>query len=555
MRSRARTRPGWWVLALALVVPLACTGGADDPPVDDQRAGPPEEEGEVEGSRAGGTLRVGLSVAPASIDPRFIEDAEGELIVDAVFEPLVTLDAQQRVVPGAAEDWEREEGGRVWTFELREAAFHDGTPVTAGDFARTFHRIADGTAEPPSFLAYLLEPLDGIVASQEDGEPLAGVEVVDERTLRLRLSRPEPGFVRTLTHPSLAPLPPAADADPRAFARQPVGNGPFAVAEPVEPGGFIRLSGRPGHHAEPLLDAVVFQVYPDGRGNQWEDLLAGQLHVAEVGVGLIDEAVERLGRSADGYRGPGLLSGVTSTVYLYGFDTTAPPFDDPRIRRAVSLSIDRDRIATELFGDARRPADAIVPPPIPGSQPGACDHCRHAPEQARQLLEETGADLEEITLTFNRGGTHAAIAERLAADIEDALGIGVDLEGMELEPFLRAVRSGEADVFRIGLDADAPDAGSYLYPLLHSSAVGLENLTRFSDDEVDELLTRARATADREEAAELWREAERRALAEVAVVPLLNYRHNRVVAEGVRDLYWSPFGRISLERVWLEDEA
>lgn len=540
-----------WPALLLLVVTLGCT---EDVPL-------PEDDGGVEAdtalepddSRAGGTLRIGLDVAPASIDPRFVEDAEGEVVVDAVFDPLVRIDPQQRIVPAAAESWEREDDGRTWTFHLREATFHDDTPVTAQDFARTFERIADGTAHPPSFLAYLLEPVEGIEQAQEDGEPLTGVEVVDERTLRLRLERPEPGFVRTLSHPSLSPVPEAADDDPEAFARQPIGNGPFAVAEPVEPGGFVRLARSPSHHTPPLLDAVVFQVYPDdaGRQQQWEDLLAGQLHVAEVPTQRIEEAVEEFGRSADGYRGPGLLSGTTSTVYLYGFDLTAEPFDDARVRRALSLSIDRERLADEVFEGARQAADAIVPAPVPGSQPGVCDHCHHDPEQARQLLEQAEAGIDELTLTYNRGSTHTAIAERMAADIESALEIPVSLNGLDLRPFLQAVRSGEATFFRLGLDPATPDPGAYLYPLLHSSTIGIENLTRYRNEEVDDLLDRARLAGE-DDATELWQRAEQRALDDVAVLPLLNYRHNLVVVEGVRGLYWSPFGRVNLARTWLE---
>ena len=544
----------WAALLLLLATVVACT---QDPSPEPPEAGEgPEEPAEPEDSRAGGTLRLGLSVAPVSVDPRFVEDAEGELVVGAVFEPLVRLDPQQRVVPGAAERWEMDDDGRTWTFHLREATFHDGTEVSAEDFVRSFRRIADGTAEPPSFLAYLLEPVEGIGQAQAEGEPLAGVEAVDARTLRLQLERPEPGFVRTLSHPTLVPVPPDADEDPEEFARQPVGNGPFRLAEPVEPGGFVRLARNPDHRTPPLLDAVVLQVYDDDadREEQWQDLLDGQLHIAEVPVERIDEAVERFGRSVDGYRGPGLLSGITSTVYLYGFDLTAEPFDDPAVRRAISLSIDRDRLAEDVFDGSRRPADAIVPPPVPGSQPGVCDHCRHDPGQAVSLLDDSETELAELTLTYNQGRTHTAIAERMAADIEDALDVQVALEGLELRPFLEAVRSGEATVFRLGLDPHAPDPGAYLYPLLHSSAIGIENLTRYADEEVDELLDEARLVEDGD-AVELWREAERRALDDVAVVPLLNYRHNRVVGDNVRDLYWSPFGRVDLARTWLDDAS
>jgi oligopeptide transport system substrate-binding protein len=538
-----------WSLLVLLLAGCTSSGSDATPPQGEPEA---EAQAGTEDRRQGGTLRIGLSNDPASIDPRFVADDEGELVVDAVFEPLVRLDPQHRVVPAAAESWERDEDGREWTFTLRESTFHDGTPVTAQDFARTFERIADGTAEPRSFLAYLLEPIDGVRDAQESGGSLAGVEVVDERTLRLRLHEPNPGFLRVLSHPSLSPVPPEADDDLEGFAARPVGNGPFQVTEAREPGGFIRLSRVDGHPSEPRLDAVVLQIYASGDERQWDDLVAGQLQVADVPAGRIPDAVARFGRSADGYRGPGLLSGVTSAVYLYGFDLTAAPFDDPAVRRAISLSIDREALVEELFPGARRVAQAIVPPSVPGSRQGVCDHCRHDPEAAARLLEEADVGLEELTLTYNRGGTHTAIAERMAADVEDALGITVSLDGLDLRDFLREVRSGEARMFRMGLDPDAPSPGEYLHPLLHSDSIGIENLTRYAVDEVDELLDEAR-TAEEDDAIALWQEVEERALDDVAVVPLLHYRHNRVVASGVRELYWSPFGRIDLARVWLDE--
>jgi oligopeptide transport system substrate-binding protein len=539
------------VLVLLLLLLGACTSsgsGTDTPPSEPEAQAEPS----ADDRRQGGTLRIGLSSDPESIDPRFVADDEGELIVDAVFEPLVRLDPQHRVVPAAAEEWERDEDGQVWTFTLREATFHDGSPVTAQDFARTFERIADGTAEPRSFLAYLLEPIEGVREAQEEGGAVEGVEVVDEQTLRLHLHEPNPGFLRVLSHPSLSPVPEAADEDLEAFAARPIGNGPFQVTEAREPGGFIRLSGVPDHPAQPRLDAVVLQIYASGDERQWDDLVEGQLQVAEIPASRIPEAVAQFGRSADGYRGPGLLSGVTSAVYLYGFDLTAAPFDDPSVRRAISLAIDREEMVEQLYPGARRVAQAIVPPSVPGSRQGVCDHCRHDPAAAAELLEEADVGLEELTLTYNRGSTHAAVAERMAADIEDALGLTVTLDGLELRDFLEAVRSGEARLFRMGLDPDAPSPGEYLHPLLHSDSIGIENLTRYSVDEVDELLEDAR-TAEEDEAVELWREVEQRALDDVAVIPLFHYRHNRVVASGVRELYWSPFGRIDLARVWLDE--
>jgi oligopeptide transport system substrate-binding protein len=497
-----------------------------------------------------------LSGDPASIDPRFVTDAAGERIVDALFDPLVRLDRRDNVVAGAAAEWELLDDGASFRFRLREARFHDGTPVTAEAFKRSFDRIADGSADPPSFLAYLLAPIEGAEAAQAEGGGLRGVVVEDEQTLRIDLAEPQPGFLLTLAHPSLVPLPEEADGDLETFAQRPIGNGPFAMLEPREPGAFLRLTRFEDHHAPPLLDEVVLQVYGDDeRDEQWQDLVDGVLQVSEVSPDQLEDAEERFGRSGDGYRGPGLLTGVSGTVYLYGFETTQEPFDDPRVRQAISLSIDREKLADEVMQGTRVPADSLVPPAIPGSQRGACDHCRHAPEEAAALLADAEVELESLTLTHTRGRTHAAIAESMAEDIEDALGIPVELEAEDLQPYVLAVRRGEVPFFWLGWEASEPDPGGYLFPLFHGSQVGLDNLSRFADENVDDLLEEARSAPSAAAAAPRYREVERRILDEAPMLPLLWHRNAVVVRPEVQDLHWSALGRVNLSAVWLDGDA
>jgi oligopeptide transport system substrate-binding protein len=559
-RGPAPTSAGRSLLVLTLLA-AGCTVTApvDEPDPPAAPFDPPVAATDVDGP-GGGTLRIGLSVDPVSIDPRFVVDEEGELIVDALFDPLVRLDQRLQVVPAAAERWEVDDDGTTLTFHLGDGRFHDGSPVTAADFKRSFDRIADGTADPGSYHAHLLDVVVGADRAQAEGGGLEGVEVVDDRTLVVRLDEPRPRFVETLTDPSLVPLPEAADQDVSAFGERPVGNGPFALAEPREREAFLRLSRVADHPRAPVLDEVLFQIYPDDptRERQWQDLLDGQLQVAEVPAERLEDAVERFGLAEEGFTGPGLLDGITTTVYLYGFDTTAPPFDDDRVRRAISLAVDRQALADDVFGGARVPATALVPPSLPGAQPDACGHCRHDPGLARALLAEAAADgvtLERMTLAHNRGRTHAEVAERMAADIESALDVEVGLQAQDLQPFVRGVRSGQLPVFRLGWDANEPDGGGWLYPLFHSSQVGLDNLTRFADDEVDELLDEAARAPLRTDAVFANRAAERRILAEAPVMPLLWYRNNRVVGPEVEGLHYSPLGRIDLAAVSLDPDA
>jgi oligopeptide transport system substrate-binding protein len=420
---------------------------------------------------------------------------------------------------------------------------------------RTFDRIADGTASPPSFLRFLLEPIVGADLAAGGGG-LSGVEVVDDATLRIRLVEPRPRYLLTLADPSLVPTPPQADEDPEGFGEEPIGNGPFSLVGPREPGGFVRLARVEGHHREPELDEVVLQVYPDDPGfdRQWADLSDGLLHVADVSPGRLSEATARYGRSTDGMTGPGLLDAPTSTVTLLGFDTTAAPFDEAVVRRAISQSIDRDELADEIFGGTRRAADRIVPDEIPGSQAGACDHCRYDPEGAAALLAEAEVELPEVlAFTYSRGATNTAVAELIAADVGEALGITVEPIALDLPEYVPAVRRGEAPWFRLGWESNAPDAGAYLDPLFHSRNIGLDNLTRYADEETDLLLDEGRRAATEPAATAAFAAAERRILDAVAVAPLLIDANARVVTEDVEGLVWLPSGRVDLAIVRFAD--
>lgn len=544
-----------WVVALSVVALalLGCTSGDGDEPADPSDVEPIET---APTTPSGGTLRIGLPADPATLDPRFVGDDEGELLVGALFEPLLRVDVRGRPTPGAARSWEISEDGTVFTFALREATFHDGTPVTAADFVRSFARIADLEAEPPSPLSFLLEPIEGSAAAA-DGDGLSGVEALDERTLRITVDEPAPRFLLTLADPSLVPVPEAADEDEASFATAPIGNGPFALAEEPEPGAFVRMTRFDDHHRRPFLDEVVFQVYPDdpARDRQWADLEDGLLQVADVGAEHRDEAVERYGTSTDGRTGPGVLDGTTATVYLLGFDLTRPPFDDEAVRRAISQSIDREALADEVFAGSRQPADRIVPPGIAGSQSGACDHCRTDPEGAAALLADAEVDLgdEPLVFTFNTSGVHEAVGEAVAGDVAEALDVAVEIEDLDLDEFVLTVRRGDAPWFRLGWDVNAPDPGAYLEPLFHSRNVGLDNLTRYADEETDELLDQARAAPTIAESQAAYRAAEQRILDAVAVVPLLLEEEAKVVTPGVEGLIWDATGRVDLARVRLVD--
>lgn len=540
------------MLALLLALILgACAPSTPSGPSGDAAPGP-SAPGEPVGESGGGTLRFALGADPVSIDPRGLVDAEGELVARALFEPPLDVDPDGRIVPAAAESYVWADDGRTLVLIVRAARFHDGTPVTAADLARAVERVADD-AVPPRFRSELVR---GVTA----------VEVVDERTLVLRLDAPRPGLLLDLTDIALAPVPASADDDPEAFAARPIGNGPFAMAEPRSPGEFLRLTRVADHHRRPVLDEVLFVVQVDDVTGEerWRDLEAGLLQVTDVPAARRAEAIARHGASPDGRSGPGHLGGTLAAVHHYAFDVTRPPFDDVTLRRAMSAAIDRDRLAEEVLGGTFLSADRLFPPDLgipplaldPSLEPDAsCAHCRHDPELARTLLAEwiarTGDEgALELALTYPRTAVNAAVAESIARDLERVLGASVRLQGRDLAGFVRSVEAGEAPVFRLGLavGSDGPRAAAdLLVPRFLPDRA--EAWTRF---DFPGLTRRLEALATDPAGGILAaQEVEAELLDQAVVVPLLWPRRDLVVAAGVEGFELTPGGRWWPERVRL----
>ncbi len=566
--------------AVVGVLATACTSSST-PDDDDATASPSaidSSPGATPGADQPTTLRWALSANPSSIDPRFAVDDDGLLVADALFDSLVALDDDlTTVVPAAAASWTTSDDGLVFTFTLRPgAAYSDGTPVEAGDFVRSFQRIVARDVEPASFQYRLLEPVVGFEEAVANGVPLSGVTAVDPSTLQIDLQYPVAEFLEVLAHPALAPVPAAAD-DVAAFANQPIGNGPFAMVQEWQQNQFIRVARVDGHPTEADVDEVVFQIYAGDatREQQFADFERGQLDVAEVPPAQLGSAAEAHGSSSDGFTGPGVLSGTTSTLYYFGFNTDRAPFDDPDVRRAISMVIDRGAIVDDLTFGARVAADTLVPPSLPGGGQGRCGYCVHDVAAARALLggDEGGSETpspgdttspsdsetpedagllpmeEPLRLVHNTGETNARIAQAVAGAIESALEVDVEVEAADLDDYLEVLRTGDMHLFRLGYQAEYPSPGALLQPLFRTANVGSDNLSRFSDSEVDRLLGLARETSDPGARQDLYTETETLVLDAMPIAPIFFYRHTKVVADGVDGLTLDALGRVRLHEV------
>ena len=465
-----------------------------------------------------------------------------------MFDSLTTWDDVLDVRPGVALRWERGGDARTWRFFLRpDAQFHDGTPVTAGHFVRTWNELArTGRAN------HHLRDVAGYAAVRSGRSiALRGVRALDPATLEVRLTRPLAEFPAVVAHPALAPMP--APADTPAARDNPIGNGPFRMAEPWEHGRFVRLRraaapGPPDSSGATPLHEVVFQISdPASAYIAYEQ---GGLDVATVPPIALAGEDSTVGTTTR-YRGPGLLRGDLPSTYFLMCNTAAPPCDTVQARRGISAAIDRRRVVSEAFYRSAAPGRGVLPAALPGHVYRTCPYCVRDPARARRLLERSG--VERTRIWISRSGDHRRVARRIQSDLS-RVGVTATIKAVGFPRFLAALRRGEPGLFRFGWTLDYPTADNALRPLFHSA--GALNYARYRRGDVDALLDAgARATGTSRRIA-LYREAEDLILGrDQAVIPVASFRRRTVVADRVHNLVYSAMGTANLAEARITDRA
>lgn len=491
------------------------------------------------GARTGGVLRVGITT-PGSVDPGNVYEPSGDLIVRTMCTPLLAADPEtSELLPAIIEFWLVTDGGAGLTLRLREGVrFSDGTPLTAEDVAFTLSRIA--SAEYASTSAELLAPITGYRelhgdAPTEDESArrrLAGVAFRDERTVQMSLTTPQADFVRVFTSALTAPVSQAAaEADPSTFGRAPVCVGPYRLREPFAPG-------------DPSLTLVRSEAYEPvdtsltGGGRSYPDSIEFRFYADPEAAAAAQEAGEVDVAPARPQDTQGVQVGPGPDVEYIGLPATPGGFDQPAVRHAMSLALDREALVQAVFPGTRSTADGFFPATAP-----AADSCESAPPRsdvakARSLLTELGADLSAVRVPFyfNDELRHKAMVEELARQWRDTLGFQAVPTPLSFADFVARGegRPGFDGLFRFSWSSPFADVDGYVAPLFGTAGIGRSNFTRFSDPALDDLIIRgarrAQDPADREIAYE--RVTDR--LCEVMpMIPITNSLSRWLVADQV----------------------
>ncbi|OYW98762.1 MAG: ABC transporter substrate-binding protein [Bosea sp. 32-68-6] len=500
-------------------------------------------------ARAQGVLYRSHDGDPGSLDPlRTTSVAEAHLLRD-LYEGLVIHTMKGEIAPGVAESWTTSEDGLVWRFTLRrDARWSNGEPVTASDFVFSLRRMVDPRHGAP--YAPLLDPILNAERIQKAAEDVRvedlGVLALGPGLLEIRLERPTAHLLELLAHQATLPVYPAtADRPGRMAARVAdwVSNGPYVLKDFV-PSSHIRLDRNPTFHAaaDVRIETVISYPIPDAAVAA-RRFLAGELHLTtDIATDQIAALRGRLGAQLS-------VSPALGTYFLV-LNTAKAPYSDARLRRALSLAIDREFIAERVWAGTMLPAYGVIPPHIGNyGERAELDFKAASPlereDEAKRLMAAAGYGPGmplRLELRYNRSDnnrrTIAAIAEQWAA-------IGVETSLVETDSaahFAHLREGGEFDVARYGWIGDYSDPLSFLF-LFRSDNTGF-NVGRYADPQFDALLKLAAGEADLARRAAILREADSLIVRDQPWIPVLHYSHKNLVSSRLAGFAPNPQGAI-----------
>ena len=359
----------------------------------------------------------------------------------------------------------------------------------------------------------------------------------------MTLTAPFAQFPVTLGYNPFFPAPEAFFDDPEAFGQRADRQRPVRGRRRVQPGQGITVRAYDdyaGDHA-PSVDAVEFRVYTD-TDTAYTDALAGNLDI-----------VPRIPADASGTAKADFDGRYVETP-ASGFTFLALPlydqrYADPRVRQALSMAIDRQTIAEQIFSGTRQPADSVVPPVVDGHRDGACAYCELDVDRANALLDEAGFDrTQPIELWFNSGGGNDAWVEAVGNQLRANLGVDYVLRGDLAPPEYGPLmfNKGMTGPFRMGWSMDYPSPQNFLEPLYstQSQPPAGSNTSFYSNPQFDALVAQGNAASSSDEAIGFYNDAEDVLLEDMPIIPLFFDVTQSVHSAHVTEMTVDAFGRV-----------
>lgn len=553
----------------AAALGLAACGGS--------KSGSTATSGSTAGSTAGGTNTAGFTVQygsnPETLDPALNSAIDGANTIITIFEPLLLINENNEVIGGQAESWETSEDGLTWTFTMRDGLkWSDGTDLNAKDFEYSFKRMVDPNTAAP-YAETCLGMIDGFEEAagfpDADGNPTAepnpdalNVKASDDgKTLTIVLSYPCSYFDKMAAFATMSPVQQATvEANGDSWCTSPdtfVSNGPYMITD-WTPSERIVLTKNPNYvggwdNSKIVSDTITLLLLEDSSAsyaayNSGEAVLVKDVPTDEI---------PSLTKAEDG--GDFYVDTILGTYYV-SLNLQRDAFKDAKVRKALSLAIDRDYVANTIMQGTYSAADSIVGPGIVdesgyfhdnGNAPYISADYEANLAEAKKLLEEAGYPNGEgyptIEYSTNDAGYHVPLAEYLQQAWGD-LGITLTINKMEWSSFTPARRAGEFDVARNGWVMDYNDPSNMLDLFCTSNG---NNDGKYANPDFDAAIDASRVADSAEHFAQLHK-AEDILMEDTGCLPIAYYNDYWLQSPTLKGTWHSPYGYWYLQYGYIE---
>ncbi|CAK2744804.1 oligopeptide transport system substrate-binding protein [Vibrio crassostreae] len=467
----------------------------------------------------------------ATIDPHKSQGVPESHVIRDLLEGLVNQDGEGNTIPGVAESWETTDN-KTFTFHLRkDAKWSNGDPVTAEDFVYSWKRAVDpATASPYAwYMEYTkMANAKDIVAGKKDKSEL-GVKAVDANTLVVELETAVPYFVMMMGHTTMKPVHQATVekyGDQWTKPENFVGNGAFSVDKwVVNERLVLKRNDQYWNNDKTVLNKVTFLPI-ENQVAEMNRFLSGEIDFTNE---LPTEHFKRLQKE---YAEDVSVAGNLCTYY-YIFNTKKAPFDDVRVRQAISYAIDRDIVTGAILAQGQKPAYFLTPEITAGFDPELPAYGKMSQKErnaeAERLLEEAGYGKDnplKFNLLYNTSENHKKIAVALGSMWKKTLGLSVTLENQEWKTYLSSKDSGDFEVARAGWCGDYNEASSFLTLMKSNNTTGG---VHYDSAAYDKIIDKALNSTSEEERKALYLEAEALMAKDMPIAPIYQYVKSRLL--------------------------
>lgn len=517
----------------------------------------------------------GGATDPPTLDPNLASDSASIQVLTSVQRPLLwfTPELELTTEGGLAESYEISEDAQTLTFTLKEGiAFSNGDPITAEDFVYSWKRTLDPrTAAPYSYvLADVVGAGDVLGMAGADPAPsdreieealdAVGLEALDDRTFEVSLSRPASYFLYVTTIWVTVPIQQTWVEIGEDFteAENYVASGPFMLESWSHDEEIVLVPNPEWYGTAPMLEQIriTMGADPDGVYRQYQN---DEVHIAAV-PGANAEQV----RNDEDLNAQAITGDVLCTYYL-GFDMNPEdgdesPVENQALRHAISQAVDTQGLIDTVRQGIGRPADSFIPVGMPGHEDygfGLEYDVEAAQANLATALDELGlSDASEINLTLgvNADAGHEPIMEFIQANLQDTLGINIEIEAQEWSVYLQTLDENPQDMYRLGWCTDYPHPNNWLYDVWScDTARG-----GYCNEEMDELLAEAQITPELEDQLPLYEQAQQMLVDDAPAVWVYWYGRFTLVKPFVEGLVVtaadSNTGELFMDKVWISNE-